>query len=180
MEQLKALSMARKLVLGGGILLLLDTFFAWQSVSIGGFTASASGWHGFWGVLLGLMTIALVAWMVARTFGVEAPEGIPHGLISLVLGILIFAFALLKNLIDDYSAWASYVGVVLAAVVAYGAWLNFQESGESLPSMPRTATPGAPAAVATASAPAPPVDVTPAAESEPSTPPAEPDTPSTA
>jgi hypothetical protein len=40
---------------------------------------------------------------------------------------------LLKNLVDDYSAWASYVGVVLAAAIAYGAWLVFQESGEKLP-----------------------------------------------
>jgi hypothetical protein len=182
MEQLKALSMARKLVLGGGVLLLIDTFFAWQSITVSGFgTASWTAWHGFWGVLLGLMTIALVAWVLARTFGVEMPAGIPEGLISLVLGILIFAFALLKNLIDDYSAWASYVGIVLAAIVAYGAWLNFQESGESLPSMPRTATAGAPAAAGTtSSAPAPPVDVTPPPEAEPSAPPPDSDSPSTA
>jgi hypothetical protein len=97
-----------------------------------------------------------------------------------VLGILIFAFALLKNLIDDYSAWASYVGVVLAAVVAYGAWLNFQESGESLPSMPQSATAGAPAAAASSSPPAPPVEVTPPAEVEAPTPPPDPEAPSTA
>ena len=28
-----------------------------------------SGWHGFWGVLLGLMTIAILAWVAARAFG---------------------------------------------------------------------------------------------------------------
>jgi hypothetical protein len=36
-------------------------------------------------------------------------------------------------LTDSYSAWASYVGMVLAAGVAVGAWLSFQESGEPLP-----------------------------------------------
>ena len=162
MEQLKALSLARKLVLGGGVLLLIDTFFAWQSVSYQGVTlGSANAWHGFWGVLLGLMTIALVAWVIARTFGVEMPEGIPEGTISLILGGLILLFAVLKTLIDDYSAWASYVGVVLAAIIAYGAWRNFQESGESLPRMPAKAATAPPAAApppAESESPAPPAD----------------------
>ena len=35
MEQLNALSTGRKLILGAGLLLLIDTFFHWQSVSIG-------------------------------------------------------------------------------------------------------------------------------------------------
>ena len=33
MEQLNALSMGRKLILGAGVLLLIDTFFHWQSVT---------------------------------------------------------------------------------------------------------------------------------------------------
>jgi hypothetical protein len=73
-------------------------------------------------------------------YGVELPESLPDGLVTLVLGGLILLFALVKNLSDDYSAWASYVGIVLAGVVAAGAWLNFQASGEALPSMPKTAT----------------------------------------
>jgi hypothetical protein len=170
MDQLQALSLARKLILGGGVLLLIDTFFAWQSVSYQGVElGSANAWHGFWGVMLGLMTIVLVAWVVARTFGVELPEGVPEGLISLVLGGLILLFALLKNLIDDYSAWASYVGIVLAAIVAYGAWRNFEESGESLPSMPKAATA---ASSGSAAPPAPPpAETPPPADSEPPAPP---------
>jgi hypothetical protein len=138
MEQVKALSLGRKLILGAGVLLFIDTFFAWQKVSVkvGGVevvSATASAWHGFWGVLLGLMTIALVLWVAARAFGVALPATVPDGLLTLALGALILLFAVLKNLIDDYSAWASYVGIVLAAAVAAGAWLSFQESGESLP-----------------------------------------------
>ena len=185
MEQLQSLSLARKLILGGGILLLIDTFLNWQqiSVSFGGQEVASGGqsaWHGFWGVLLGLMTVALVAWVIARLFGVQMPEGVPEGLISLVLGGLILLFAVIKVLADDYVHWPAYLGIVLAAVVTYGAWRNFQESGESLPSMPRTATAGAPAAAATPSAPAAPVEAPPPApaESEPSPP--DSDTPSTA
>jgi len=135
MEQLKGLPLGRQLILGAGVLLLIDTFLHWQSVDIGPFTASRNGWHGFWGVLLGLLTIALVAWVAARAFDVELPMEIPEGLTSLVLGVLILAFALIKNLTDDYSTLWSYVGIVLAAIVAYGAWLVYQSSGEPMPGM---------------------------------------------
>jgi hypothetical protein len=135
MEQLKALPLGRQLILGAGVLLLIDTFLHWQSVDIGPFTASRNGWHGFWGVLLGLLTIALVAWVAARAFDVELPMEIPEGLTSLVLGVLILAFALIKNLTDDYSTLWSYIGIVLAAIVAYGAWLVYQSSEESMPGM---------------------------------------------
>ena len=163
MEQLQSLSLAQKLILGGGVLLLIDTFFAWQSVESPGRRArfGENAWHGFWGVVLGLLVVVLLAWCIARLAGVQLPENMPQGIVTLVLGVLILVFALLKNLTDDYSAWASYVGIVLAAVIAYGAWLNFQESGESLPSMPKTAAAGAGATGAgTATAPPP-------AESEP-------------
>lgn len=139
MEVLSRLSLGRKLVLGGGLLLLVDTFFAWQKVSVGFggvsiVSATANAWHGFWGVFLGLLTIAILAWVAARAFGVELPVAAPDGLVTLALGALILAFAVLKNLTDSHSAWASYVGIVLAAGVAAGAWLVFQDSGEALPS----------------------------------------------
>jgi hypothetical protein len=180
MEQLQALSLARKLILGGGLLLLIDTFLDWQhvSVSYGGQEIASGGqsaWHGFWGVLLGLMTVALVAWVIARMFGVQLPEGVPEGLISLVLGGLILLFAVIKVISDSYVHWPAYIGIVLAAVIAYGAWRNFEESGESLPSLPKPATAGAsaspapPAAAPPAEAPpaeAPPAEAPPAAEDE--------------
>ncbi len=145
MDQLKALPLGRKLILGAGVLLFIDTFLPWQSVSIFNANFSANAWHGFWGVLLGLMTIALVLWVGARAFGVALPAAVPDGLATLALGGLIVLFALVKTLHDSYSAWGSYVGIVLGAAVAYGAWLTFQESGESLPRV----------AAATAKAPAP-------------------------
>src|SRR5262245_14200261 len=145
MEQLQSLSLARKLILGGGILLLIDTFLDWQHVDTPIGSAGQSAWHGFWGVLLGLMTIALVAWVIARMFGVEVPEGTPEGLISLVLAGLILLFAIIKVLVDDFVHWPAYVGIVLAGVVTYGAWRNFAESGEAMPALQRGARPAGPA-----------------------------------
>lgn len=160
MDKIAALSLGRKLVLGAGVLLFIDMFLHWQSVDLGGFgTATANGWHGFWGVVLGLMTLALLAWVAARAFGVDLPDNIPDGTVTLVVGVLIFLFALLKNLTDDYSAWASYVGIVLGAVVAYGGWLVFKDSGEKLPSMsPATAGGNGTSPPPPPSAPSPPPD----------------------
>ena len=156
MEHLKGLSLGRKLILGSGVLLLIDTFLNWQSVSVrvSGVTvvsAGQSAWHGFWGVLLGLLTVALVLWVGARAFGVALPANIPDGLATLAVGGLIVLFAILKTVTDSYSAWPSYVGIVLGAGVAYGAWLAFQESGESLPRVATTTASGSSAGTQDAS-----------------------------
>ncbi|MGE5691080.1 MAG: hypothetical protein ACM33B_11060 [Pseudomonadota bacterium] len=160
MDQLNALSTGRKIVLAAAALLLIDTFFAWQKVEVslgdfGGVSASANAWHGFWGVLLGLATIATLAWVAAWAFGVELPGELPDGLVTLALGVVVFASALLKNLVDDYSAWASYVGIVLGAVVAYGAWRVYEERGEERPRTAATTSTEPPAAAPPPATPEP-------------------------
>jgi hypothetical protein len=149
MEQFNKLSNGRKLILGAGLLLFIDTFFNWQSVSTPLGSFGQSGWHGFWGVLIGLMTLAILALVAGRAFGIAIPPTIPDGLVTLALGGLIVLFAIIKALSDSYTAWPAYVGIVLGAGVAAGAWLNFQDSGEALPNfaaMSSTAGSSAPAA----------------------------------
>jgi hypothetical protein len=145
MEQLSGLSTGRKLILGAGLLLLIDTFFHWQSVTVGQFSYGVNAWHGFWGVLIGLMTIAILALVAGRVFGVSIPENVPDGLVTLALGGLIVLFALIKALSDSFTAWPAYAGIVLGAGVAAGAWLNFQDSGEALPQFAGGSTTAAPA-----------------------------------
>jgi hypothetical protein len=135
MDKLNALPLGRKIVLGAGVLLFIDTFLQWQQVSFGPISAGRNAWHGFWGVLMCLMVIVLLAWSVARAFGVALPANIPDGLVTLALGVLIPLFALLKAITDDAVHWPAWIGVILGAAVAYGAWLVFAASGEKLPSM---------------------------------------------
>src|SRR5215212_5197037 len=144
MRNLSEISNGTKLLLAAGILLLIDMFFAWQkvSVSVGGVelaSASRSGWHGFWGIVMGLLLLVLLAWVVIQVMNVKLNFELPitEAWLTLGLGLLVFAFALIKNLVDDYSAWPAYVGVVLAALVAVGAWMRAQELGGV--SMERTA-----------------------------------------
>lgn len=135
MPNLSALSRGTQLLVAAGVLLLIDTFLDWQSVEVGPFSVGQNAWSGFWGVVMGLGLIVLLAWVIARVFDVKLPAGLPEGLIIVGLGALVFVFALLKNLIDDYSTIWSYIGVVLAAGVGYGAWLRYQETGGTVESL---------------------------------------------
>ena len=153
---LKALSTGTKIILGAGLLLLIDTFLAWQKVSVevsGVEVASASqnAWHGFWGVVMGLALIGLLVWVGLQVANVDINVSLPERTVTAVLAGIVFVFAVLKNLIDDYSAWPSYVGIVLAAAVAAGAWMRLQE-----PEAVDTVAPAAPAAPAAPPAQEPP------------------------
>jgi hypothetical protein len=154
MPDLRTLSTGTKLLLAAGVLLLIDTFLAWQKVSVevGGVeiaSASRNAWYGFWGVAMGLVLIALLVWVALQVANVDLPDlNVPERTITAVLAVLVFVLALLKNLVDDYSAWPSYVGVVLAAGVAVGGWMRMQEEPEA------AAVPPTPAA--TEAAPPPP------------------------
>src|SRR5829696_1374244 len=129
MPDLRTLSTGTKLLLGAGVLLLIDTFLAWQKVSVevGGVeiaSASRNAWHGFWGVAMGLVLIALLVWVGLQVAKVDLPDlNVPEPTVTVALAVLVLVLAVLKNLVDDYSAWPSYVGVVLAA----GVWMRMQE-----------------------------------------------------
>jgi hypothetical protein len=134
MDRFKALSRGTQLMFAAGVLLLIDTFLNWQkfSAEIAGVEiASVSGnaWHGFWGVLLGLLTIALLAWLVVAMLGVAVNLPVSDMLLSAALGAAILVCALLKVLTDDSSTLWAWIGLVLAALVAVGAWLRVQEAG---------------------------------------------------
>src|SRR5215218_2136197 len=133
MDKLTALSRGFQLMLAGSVLLLLDTFLRWQEVSgnVAGITFSGgvNAWHGFWGLLMGLALIALLAWLVARVAGVAISLPVSEVLLAAALAAIVLLFAVIKNLADDYSTVWSYIGIVLAAVVAAGAWLEVQAAG---------------------------------------------------
>lgn len=166
MDRFNALGRGMQLMLVGAVLLFISLFLPWQDFDTSGVAeslgldASWSAWHGFGGYVLGLLTLVLIAWIVARLAAVDIPIPVSAAMTAAVLAFLILAFAVLKNLIDDYSAWGSYVGVVLAVVVAVGAWLQIQESGgietlkSEIPSMPASST-------TSASAPEPPAATAP-------------------
>ena len=100
------------IVVGGGFLMLVDTLLGWQSISVGGLAYSRNAWHGFWGVVLGLMAVAFLLNAITQAGIVEFRLRLPHRLFSLVLAPAMFVFAVIKTITDDHSAWPSYVGFV--------------------------------------------------------------------
>jgi len=135
MEGIRALSTGTKLVLAAGPLLFFSLFFTWQTPEIdygrnGRADALLDGWD-FWGLLIGLVSLALVTLVViAELTEVEMSEDVPWDLLNLALGVVVFLLALVKNLTDAASAWASYAGVLLAVIVALGAYEMWAESSD--------------------------------------------------
>jgi hypothetical protein len=134
MDRLKALGRGTQLMFIASVLLLIISFFNWQEVDfdlgpLGSGSAGVSAWDDIGGIVMGVLTIVLIARIVARMAAVDVPIPVSFAMTSVVLGVLIFLIALIKNLQDDYSTWASYVGVVLAFLVAVGAWLEVQDAG---------------------------------------------------
>ena len=130
MAKFKALSRGTQLVLIAGPLLFLSLFLTWQNLAVnygraGIATLPLDGWDA-WGLLLGLLVAATVVLVVLRTLTeVEMSEDVPWVTICLGLGVAIFVVALLKNLTDAGSSWASYGFVALAGAVAYGTYRDW-------------------------------------------------------
>jgi hypothetical protein len=128
METIASLPTGTKLILAAGGLLFFDLFFTWQSIEQKfnkkfTFTQNLDAWDA-WGLLLGLLLLGVLTLTVVRSTSLELSPEVPWNGVVLALGGLIFAVALVKNLFDEESAIASYVGVVLAATVAVGAYLD--------------------------------------------------------
>jgi hypothetical protein len=128
MERLAASSTGTKLTLASGVLLFFDLFFTWQNLpqhfgTKFAVTANLDGWDQL-GLVLGLVTLGLLALVVLRTIEVELPPDVPWNRITLGLAAAAFAVAVLKNATDTHSAWAAYAGVVLAAGMLAGALLD--------------------------------------------------------
>ena len=144
------LSTGTKVLLVGGILLLVDTFLPWQQVSAGPFTASVSGWHGI-GVLMGLLVIALVVWEGLQVAGVTQQIELPVSavLISVALAAATALFTIIKFLVaNEARHWPAWIGLILAVVIAVGGWLQHKEEPVTGPAQttPPPTPPPAPSA----------------------------------
>lgn len=131
MERFNALGRGMQLMLVAGVLLLITTFFNWQSVDLGEGLGSVgvSAWDDVGGIIMSLLTIVLIAWIGARLVGIDIPLPFSASLIGAVLAVLILALAIIKNLQDDYSSFWAWLGLLFALLIAVGAWLEIQASG---------------------------------------------------
>jgi hypothetical protein len=176
MDRFNALGRGAQLMLIGGVLLLIDLFLPWQDYE----AFSYRGWRGFAGVVLGLLTIVVLAWLIVRLASVDIPLPVSTAMTGALLGVLILIFAVIKILTilgDEATIWA-WIGLALAIVVAVGAFQVVQEAGgvdqlrSEIPSGPPPSTqqPSGESSSAT-QAPPPPPPATPSAPSQETAPP---------
>jgi len=132
MERFNALGRGAQLMLVGGVLLFVDMLLAWQSIDLGPLgDYSRKGWYGAAGVILGILTIILLAWVIVRLASVDIPLPVSTAMTGALIGTLILIFAVIKLLTilgDETTIWA-WVGLVLAIVIAVGAFQAVQEAG---------------------------------------------------
>jgi hypothetical protein len=130
MAKFKALSRGSQTVLVAGPLLFVSLFLTWQYVEVdygraGIAKLSLDGWDA-WGLLLALLVIATVT-LVALTAltEVEMSDDVPWPTVTLGLGASVLAVAVVKNLTDAGSSWASYGFVLLAGAVTAGTYIDW-------------------------------------------------------
>jgi peptidoglycan/LPS O-acetylase OafA/YrhL len=127
-----------KLLLGAGGLMLVGLFLTWQAVPVKfGKTTVTQGLDGwdFWGLVIALLTLAVVILAVAREHDDDLAFDPRVARTVLVLGGLVLAATVVKNVRDSDSTWASYLGIVIAALVALGAYLDYAHAREPTPSV---------------------------------------------
>ena len=137
MDRFNALGRGTQLMAVSALLLFIDLFLPWQDFNLGGLAdefgvdASFSGWRGFAGVVLGLLTVILLAWVIVRLASVNIPLPVSTAMTAAMLGVLILIFAVIKLLTilgDEQTIWA-WIGLILAILVAVGAFRTVQEAG---------------------------------------------------
>jgi hypothetical protein len=149
------LSIASKILLGAGVLLLIDSFLQWQRVcvefaGIGG-CAGFSAWAGsgsFFGLLMGICLILLLVWEGMQAAGAAGNVNLPISAskASAYLGFGVAGFGILKLLLalvsDVKPSLFGWIGLILILAVGYGAWMRFQEPETAAPPMAPGGTDG--------------------------------------
>ncbi len=135
-ERLKALSVGEKIIIVAGVLLFVDGFLPWYSVSLGPLgSATRSGWQSpgaIWSILAVFIGLAMAGVVILKNFteGVvpDAVGGLSWSKIFLGGGVAILAFVLIKLLNESsFMGFGFYLGIIAAAALAVGGFLIFRE-----------------------------------------------------
>jgi hypothetical protein len=134
MDGLSKLSREAQFVLGGGVLLLILSFFPWQQASVSIYSVSFNEWHGI-GFLAGLLVIAMLVWEVLRLRDASVSLGsLSPGLVSFGFAALTVIFTVIAFL--DKSAfrnWPAWIALFVALGVGAAAVMRGRAEGVEMP-----------------------------------------------
>jgi hypothetical protein len=136
-------STASKIILVAAILLFIDLFFPWQGVDLGefgeafGVSGNVSGFTGL-GILVAILCIAVIAWEIMLMAGANINLGTTSPiLVSAILAGVTAAFTVIAFLTKlNAIKWGAFVGLILALVLGYGAYMRYTESSTAAPPPP--------------------------------------------
>ena len=133
MDKLAEINHGAKVVLGAAILFLILSFFNWQEVDLGAFgEAGVSMWHGV-GWIAGLLAIAIIVWQAIRLANINLEIGVGPAMVTAFLAVLLLLFTVIKFFADsEFRTLGAWLGLILAIVIAAGAWANMKLTGESV------------------------------------------------
>jgi hypothetical protein len=152
---LGALGPADRIILGGAGAFFIWSFIpVWYKFSVANASSSISAWHGIT-TFAAIIAVLALLWTGARLAGATTNVRLnfPMAYIDLTLAGLGLLFTLLGLFIrpsiivlTSGLQWGYFVGLVLAVVWAYGAYMRYQEVGTSTTAgrQPPTAPPSAP------------------------------------
>jgi hypothetical protein len=138
---LSKLTRGEKIVLGTGILLILDLLILpWHHISIGGLSAiagisvnrtavqSPNGFYGWLALLLALVMVAQI--VVARFTTAKLPDiPVPWAQVHLIAGAAALALLVIKLVVQtNYLGFGCFLGIALAAGLAFGGFTVSQEA----------------------------------------------------
>jgi hypothetical protein len=143
MDALMKLSREAQVILVATVLFVIISFFDWQQVSVGPFTAGKSLWHGF-GVITALVAIVLLVWEVGRAIDFKIELGsLTPGMVSAGLELLLVVFTIIVFLDwSDYRHWPEWIGLVLALLIGVFGFLRAKNEGVEMPTMPKNISMG--------------------------------------
>ncbi len=152
-ERLKALSVGEKIIIIAGVILFIDGFLPWYSVSLGPLgSVTRSGWQSpgaIWSILAVFIGLAMAGVVVLKGLTeVEIPDNVGGASWPKILlggGVAALAFVLIKLLNESsFLGFAFYLGIITAGALAVAGFLMFREESATGPAGPPPAPPSGP------------------------------------
>ncbi|MEA2453662.1 MAG: hypothetical protein QOG04_2372 [Actinomycetota bacterium] len=135
---LSRLSTAHKIGIGGALVLLIDSFLPWYSVSFLTQSISINGWDAeflAWGGIVAGVAAGVVLALKAMGQKDLGSGSMTAEQIAFILGVVSFVLIALRFLTETSdAAFGLFLGIIASGAVAYGAFMAKKES----PSTPNT------------------------------------------
>jgi len=135
------LSTASKILLGAGVLYLIDLFLPWRRACFGPFCASQNGLAQGVGIINLLLVLAIIVMEVLVLVNVEVNMGTPKQRLQIEAGLAggLLLFTIIKLLIGLSHVYIfTFIGLLLAIAIGYGGWMRWPEAqvGTGMPPPP--------------------------------------------